>query len=247
MTDRGASVFWRFVRFYLFVTGKGEEVFMPSFLRSLTESGNCTFKVGRRIGQRSPIRSEKRKLRMVGKGQTLTDRDAEIGLGARRLLESKDDAYVILIDDLERARTGDHRAVFDRYRQIFDTILPEPIRNRAAVHFLVNMIEAYYFAHADAVNAVLGTELSDFDGDVETIPHPKNQLKSLFRGFDEKEHGTEIVRRLDLPRILSNPETCASLRTLFAWCVHAMGNESEDRFRLRDGVLSPVTRGQIAD
>ena len=51
----------------------------------------------------------------------------------------------------------------------------------ASVHFLVNMLEAYYFAHAAATNGVLGTELEDFEGDVESIRHPKNDLKKPAR------------------------------------------------------------------
>ena len=41
---------------------------------------------------------------------------------------------------------------------------------KAAVHFLVNMLEAYYFADAEAVNSVLGTKLQDFDGVADRRP-----------------------------------------------------------------------------
>ena len=40
----------------------------------------------------------------------------------------------------------------------------------AGWRFLANMLEAYYFADTRAVNKVAGTNLSDFAGDVETIP-----------------------------------------------------------------------------
>jgi len=45
--------------------------------------------------------------------------------------------------------------VFERYRNALDAVLATlQLHHRAAVHFLVNMLEAYYFAHADAVNTV---------------------------------------------------------------------------------------------
>jgi len=37
----------------------------------------------------------------------------------------------------------------------------------------------------NAINAVSGTNLEDYDGDVEMIHHPKNNLKKLHAGFDE--------------------------------------------------------------
>lgn len=52
-------------------------------------------------------------------------------------------------------------------RNIFDPIL-RANKSRASVHFLVNMLEAYYFADADRVNAVLATSLQDDEGDIET-------------------------------------------------------------------------------
>jgi len=64
---------WRFHRFGLIVTGKGEEQFLPSFFRSLTRGGQCTFEVIGRVGQRSPITSPKHRAKMVGRGQTIPD------------------------------------------------------------------------------------------------------------------------------------------------------------------------------
>ena len=107
------------------------------------------------------------------------------------------------------------------------------------------MLEAYYFAHADAINEVLGTTLDDFEGDVETIRHPKNDLKRLSPGFDEVEHGRLILERLDLVRVLANPATCRSLRTLFAWCSKAIGREFTDMYRLTDGSYFEVTHPQV--
>ena len=119
-----------------------------------------------------------------------------------------------------------------------DTILdPVGWKTRASVHFLVNMLEAYYFADAAAINGVLGTELIDFEGDVETIRHPKNDLKKLSPGFDEVEHGRLILERLDVIHVLSNPSTCRSLRTLFGWCSKAIGREFTDVYRAHEREL----------
>jgi hypothetical protein len=237
---------WKFVRFGLIVTGKGEEGFLPTLFRSLTTSGHCMFEVIRRIGQRAPITSEKKKIKMTGEGKTIPSKDEEeIGLTARRYLTRKD-TFVILIDDLESDRAIGMEAIFQRYRQALDTMLG-PLRHRASVHFLVNMLEAYYFADAQAINAVLGTDQADYEEDVETIRHPKNELKRLASGFDEIVHGRQILNKLDTERILSRMDTCASLRTLFAWCSRAMGEPFADRYRLVDGVRNPITESQIED
>ena len=124
---------------------------------------------------------------MTGSGKTIPDRDAQdIGIPAREFLSSETN-FVILVDDLEADRAGEIRQIFDRYRLALDTILQPDQARRASVHFFVNMLEAYYFADARAVNAVLETELEDCEGDVETIRHPKNELKVLYQGFDESE------------------------------------------------------------
>ncbi len=236
---------WKFFRFGLIVTGKGEAEFAPSLFRSLTESGSCSFEVIRWIGQRSPILSEKRKLKMVGTGKTIPDRDAnEIGIPARRYLQQSD-TFVIVLDDLEKDRQPIHADVFARYRRALDTLLLPAMRTRAAVHFCVFMLEAYYFADAKAVNDVLGTDLSDYDGDVEAIPHPKNELKKFATDFDEKADGAKIVGKLNLRHVLSNPGTCASLRSLFKWCVKAIGSPQSDEFQLAGGSCCPITSSQI--
>ncbi len=239
---------WKFTTFGLFVTGQGEKEFLPVLFRSLTESGNCTFKVLRRIPQLSPITSKKRILRMVGTGKSIPNSDEEkIGLPARRFLEKEDDRFLILIDDLEHDRRDNHEAIFDRYSKIFDTFLTADARPRSSVHFFVNMLEAYYFADTTAVNTVLETELQDSEGDVEAIRHPKNDLKKLQGvSFDEKAHGSEIVKLLNLERILSNATTCRSLRSLIKWCVAAMSEPYSNRFMLLSGQCCTVTEPQIA-
>jgi hypothetical protein len=236
---------WAFYRIALLVTGKGEEQFLPRLFRSLETEGHCTFRVERRIPQLRPITSAREKERMVGTGKLIPDRDEEIALSARRYLTGGF-AYVILVDDLEHDYRDQAAAVFQRYRLALDTILnPVGWKDRSSVHFLVNMLEAYYFAHAAAINGVLGTELVDYEGDVETIRHPKNTLKSLSQGFDEIEHGRLILERLDVSHVLSNPSTCRSLRTLFGWCSKAIGREFTDVYQLRQGVYSDVTQPQI--
>ncbi len=210
-----------FYKIGLLVTGKGEEKFLPKLLRSLAQSGRCHFKVIRRIPQLSPITSPKRVLKMVGTGKTITNKDQEIGLAARVWLNG-DEKLLLLVDDLEYDRRPIQQAIFDRYRGALDTMLDEHQSARASVHFLVNMLEAYYFADTEAVNSVLGTEIADHDGDVEEIRHPKNVLKNLHSRFREIEHGEAIVGQLDVVHVLDNPQTCSSLRGLFAWCIRSI-------------------------
>jgi len=149
----------------------------------------------------------------------------------------------MLIDDLEFSRREARREIFDRYGAVLDAILVDK-RHRASVHFLVNMIEAYYFGDPDAINEALSIQLGVHDGDVEEIRHPKGRLKELSPGFDEIRHGRMIVENIDLERVLDDPATCASLRALVKWCSAAIGDEHSDRFRLKDGVCCPVTGQQ---
>ena len=240
---------WTFKTFGLFVTGKGEEEFAPALFRSLTESGDCTFTVRARFGQRSPITSEKRLLRMVGEGKKIPNRDAEeIGLPARRFLESNPNSFVILIDDLEEGRRDNHAAIFSRYEKVFDTFLSSRTRPGASVHFFVNMLEAYYFADIDPVNSVLNTSLSEFEGDVEEIKHPKNALKRLTGNlFDENRDGRLILNQLNLTRVLRNGSTCRSLRSLIKWCIAALRQPYSEQYSLLSGECCLVTMRQIAD
>jgi hypothetical protein len=234
-----------FLRFGLIVTGRGEEQFLPSLFRPLMATGRCTFEVIRRIGQRSPITSRNRRLTMVRTGRVITDKDEEeIGLAARGYLMQRSNSFVLLVDDLEGDRAAQQAEVFRRYRDVLDRMLGDH-RHRASVHFLVNMLEAYFFADAGAVNAVLGTDWRDCAGDVETIRHPKNDLKTSVRGYDEIGHGRQILSHLDVPLVLSRAETCASLRTMFAWCSKALGEPPTDLFQLEKGRYNPVTQPQI--
>src|SRR5207237_10613591 len=143
--------------------------------------------------------------------------------------------------------------IFNRYRKPLDTMLRSDERGRASVHFFANMLEAYYFADSTAVNKALGNLVMkcDFAGDVETILHPKNELKQLFNGFDEKLHGALIVPQLNLDHVLSNPQTCPFLRSLFAWCVRCLVRrcpihdpELETRYELNVGIREAMTDKQ---
>lgn len=238
-----------FFKILLIVTGEGEELFLPQFLRSLYETGRCCFTNPRRVGQLTP-RSESRRLKMVDGGKPLTNRQQELGLIARRFLQSDASHLVLLVDDLEN-RAESHREVFALYRSAFDTMLAVDLQQRAGVHFLVRMVEAYYFAHNEVVNDVLGLDLEDITADPESIRHPKGMLKQLCRergmSFDEKTDGQKIAERIDLPRVLSNPETCRSIRCLVKWCFDRTGAEMGDRFQLKSGHICRVAGVQLRE
>lgn len=151
------------------------------------------------------------------------------------------------MDDLEYSRRDDHKAVFQRYRTAMHGALKDDQTYRASVHFLVYMLEAYYFAHAAAINQTLDLGFSDHDGDVEAIRNPKGRLRELSPGFDEIEDGRRIVELLDMDHVLSNPATCGSLRTLVKWCIAARRGEPTDRYQCRNGACSPVTGTQLAE
>jgi hypothetical protein len=244
-----------FFHFGLIVTGEGERDHLSKLFRSLMAIGICNFKVIQFIGQRGPITSPKRILQMVGSGKKIPDKDVgEIGLPARTYLMTDPCYFVVLVDDLENDRKDQAQQVFDRYRQALDTVLTVDQISRASVHFLVNMLEAYYFADAQSVNTVLSldTPLEDHPGDVEEISHPKGELKKLSPGFREREDGGRILDVLNIEHVLSRPDTCASLRTLFAWCSKVIEKYPDyqslslvDKYHLQDGRLSEITRPQL--
>ena len=214
-----------YFHFGLIVTGETEQQHLPKLFRSLMESGICTFEVIRRVGQLDAITSEER-LKALGNRKDIPSKEAKIGLVARRYLMTDVCHFVLLIDDLEYDRKDQAQQVFDRYRRALDRILND-LKHRASVHFLVNMLEAYYFADAQAINAVLGSCLSDYEGDVEEISHPKNKLEGLYSNFDTIEHGGVILNKINIEHILSRPDVCASLRTLFSWCVKVLETYSD--------------------
>ena len=249
--DAAALPTWRVVRFGLLVTGKGEAKFLPELFRSLisasVEHCTCTFSVIRKVEQLRPKTSQKSsRQKIVGTNTALPTRDVEIAQIAHGFLNRHADSFVILVDDLEAHFAPRVAEVFARYRDGFDQLLKDR-KHRASVHFLVNMVEAYFFAHTAAVNAVLGTSMNDHHGDVEEIRHPKNDLKSLFTGYDEIDHGAKIMTFLDIPHVLSRPDHCRSLRTLFGWCWRSLGLIPSDGFQLAQGRYHAVTQRQIYD
>ena len=241
-----------YFRFGLIVTGDTEWEHLPRLFRSLMATGNCTFEVIRKIEQRSPITSRRRRPPVVGTDQMIERKDElEIGLPARGYVNRSGCHFVLLIDDLEYDRRDQAQQVFDRYRLALDTVL-NTLKHRASVHFLVYMLEAYYFADVQAINAVLGTSVSDRGDDVETIRNPKSGLRQMQPSFREIDDGGEILNQIDIKHVLSRPDTCASLRTLFAWCVKVLETYSDrdcavfhDKYRLHDGKLSEITRTQL--
>lgn len=246
-----------FFRFGLIVTGDTENDHLPKLFSLLIHTGICHFEVIRQIGQRSPITADKRKAKMVGQGQAILTKDEEeIGIPARRYLDDDPCRFVLLIDDLEHQRRNEAQQVFDRYRLALDTILNPEQQTRASVHFLVNMLEAYYFADAKAVNLALDLDppLTDHSDDVESIRHPKGMLQDLYPRFHERDDGGRILDNIRSHHILSRPDTCAWLRTLFAWCVKvlqrypaydSLGTHFHNSYRFADGIFSEVTKGQI--
>ncbi|MFB2923644.1 hypothetical protein [Aerosakkonema funiforme] len=239
---------YRYLKFGLLVTGETEELHLPKLFRALMESGYCTFKVLSRIPQLGRITSEKRKpkLTVTGTNKAISTKHTDlIALPARRHLNEAN-TYVILVDDLEYHNQEQPQEVFDRYRDILDSLPPEQ-RHRASVHFLVNMLEAYYLAHAEAVNLVLGTSFANYPGDVETIRNPYSEIKKEYSDFDKKEHGGKIIENLNVEYVLSRPDTCASLRTLFKWCSKCLGESPTDKYQLVNGILNDITKPQIED
>lgn len=253
---------WRFVKIGLVVTGEGERDFISAFLRPIAATGKCHFPIILQTGQRHAL-TETKERAYNATGKIIPDRDAAIGAKIRHWLASDESHYAIWLDDLESASRPDAARKFERMRKAVDTMLSksELLKPRFAVHFLVNMLEAYYFAHTSVVNAVnfqrdevetpVYLQLQDHAGDCENLVHPKNELKRLVanigRGFsfDETLDGTVIVHRLDLDRILGSPATCRSLRTLVAWCWETIGEPRAERFRLTDGVYWNATAGQL--
>jgi len=244
-------------KFGLIVTGDGEREFLPELFSTLTKYAGCSFQVITQIDQRGPV-TEQRRLKMVGSGRVILDKDeTEIGLKARGFLKGNPCHFLILIDDVEHDRRPHLTAIRDRYRKAIDTMLSVEEQLRASVHFLANMVEAYYFSHNVAVNDAMGITLlaTDHNGDVETIRHPKNELKNLAkrlgRSFDEKQDGRKIISKLDVEHILSNKESCAFLRSLFVWCVKQLTKNCPiwdqgiaSKYCLIEGIQAEITQRQ---
>ena len=173
---------WPFFHFGLLVTGRTEEKHIPKLFSSLQTQpevqGRCHFEVIRFINQRRP--KKKTPINMIGQDdKVIPDKAIHIGFATRKYINKSEYHYVLLIDDLEYEWKELIQDVFQLYRDIFDVILKKK-KHRVAIHFFVYMLEAYYFADANAINLVLSTDLKDYESDVETIRHPKDELKTLF-------------------------------------------------------------------
>ena len=243
--------------FGLIVTGHTEEKHLPKLFELLKkETRICNFKVIEKIEQRSPRTSSRprRTFTVVGTDQRIPTTDwEEIGAPAIDHVNQSDYHFVLLIDDLEYSRKDQAHEVFERYQDALNA-LPNTSRHRASVHFMVYMLEAYYFADAQAIKAVLGIDLADHKADVETIRNPKSNLRQMHPSFDVIDDGGKILNQIDIKHVLSYPDACASLRTLFAWCVKVLAECSNydcadltDKYKLRDGIMSVVTGPQLGN
>ncbi len=174
---------WPFFRFALIVTGKGERAGIDRFLRAIHADGQSTCTVTDRVPQLIPVGEKKRaarELKMVGKGGRLEGRDEQIGLIVRSLCFRGFD-YVILIDDLEKSGRNDVEKRVERYVTAGRGLIADDRPWRFSVHFLVNMMESYFFADTNPASEVLGAPVSapaEFP-DVEDIPHAKSLLREL--------------------------------------------------------------------
>lgn len=244
------------IRFGLIVTGRGEALVLHEPLNAaLACDVHCVFEIIRKFEQLRPRTGKKAALMITGSNQPAPTRDQELGLAALGYLRVEPaNRYVLVLDDLEG---HDPAPVFNRYRQALNDVLQKPgLAERAAVHFLVNMLEAYFFANSAAVNQVAGRSILavDHSSDVETtIGHPKNQLSAQWPEYREIEHGVAITRMLDLTHVLSRHCECCWLRALVAWCFDrcARGTLWTDceplRSRLEKGCKSALTYSQPAD
>lgn len=203
-----------------------------------------------------------------GGGKELTDRQAELGVEVRNALAPRFGRafdLVVFVDDLEHAFRARRREKFLLYREAIDRMLAregrpdEILRRRASVHFLVNMVEAYFFADPATFRSVLGIDPprvetlpsseSSATPNPEDIKHPKGQIERILgelgRSYHETDDGAGLLEQLDAEVVLADPDTCASLRTLFAWCWNRMGLERGEEFQLRAGRLDEMTAPQI--
>lgn len=243
---------WNFFKFGLIVTGDGERDFAPRLFKDLTSTGKCTFVILRQTGQRNPI-GAKKQLAYIKTGKKIPDKDAEIICEARGWLLAEPSRHVIWLDDLESSQRQNAHSKFQRLRKAIDVVLARnpKLRERFAVHFFVNMVEAYYFACVDVVNQVLGLSLSALETDCENIEHPKGELKRAMRNlglgksFDEKVDGERIVESIALEQVLNRPLHCRALRTLVAWCCEVIGEPRTERFQLSGGLYWDVTAQQL--
>ena len=239
------------------VTGHAEVECVPAIIRKCMRLSSAVVK----IGTVSRVRQRPR-LRIRAKGSQKCQVLPEHEKLAREIpkLVRDERSYFLWIDDLEneedRKQPQPH---FDYYARLLDDAVHAPMRERCSIHFLVNMLEAYFLADTSAVNTVLqpflerpDTSLKRHQGDCENIKNPKGTLVSHVKHcnptkrYIETTHGPGIARQLDIEQILSNPNHCRALRTLVAWCWEAIGEARTDQFQLLAGVYWDVTAHQLS-
>lgn len=242
---------WRRAKFFLIVTGEAERDSLKELFRRFCHWSFhlATFTVTRRNGQHRP--------RAVTKGDSVPPKELGTKLDSPKAIEQAwldarkhlrdEDSFVLLVDDLEWERK-------DEIERVFATYSPRPVlfgdstsAGRVGVFFLRMMREAYYWADLSAVESLLGQPRSspNVPDDVEEIRNPKGLIEGKWPNFKDREHAGPILKALDVDWVLADPTTCASLRTLYAWCSRAMGFRDAERFQLRDGRRCPVTSPQI--
>lgn len=240
---------YRQIEFVVAVTGHAEEACVPTIVRKATESLSSFVLVRqvRRVHQRP-------RSRIVRRGSTKAQVLPDHVTLAREVpkLVHDNNVFFLWIDDLEggtdRPAARQH---FDYYAQLLDKACHTPLRAKCSIHFLVNMLEAYFLADTSSANIVLGTNLTNHAGDCEDIKNPKGVLESAVKKldpsakYDVKEDGGSIAKQLNLETILSSPDRCRALRTLVAWCWEAIGEPRDERFQLASGQYWDVTAAQL--
>lgn len=215
-----------YLKFYLFVTGKGEEKHLHKLFSALSEIAPSAFIVAARVDQLGAIKSSKRLRRetVVGTNKSIPDRlFNKVVAPIRRYVTEDPCNFVILMDDLEYERIKDGEKIFERYRELLDKGLGSET-SRGSVHFLANMVEAYFFADFQATNTALAlaSPLSEHVGDVERIRNPKHEIRKRLPTYNEIEDAGKVLNRIDLRRVLAEKDSCAWLRSCVKWTVEVL-------------------------
>jgi hypothetical protein len=250
---------WQRIPLHLIVTGRTEVSGIEHLFDSLKEySGYRIFVDGEphRCGQFNPSLSPK---------GSHNPRSARLQLERRvqesiRWVKANPAGLVLLVDDTESDSLGE---ITTRFRGYLDE-LSKPLRvlapQRYSVHFLSPMIEAYFLGTGSGLNSILGVSVEiPPEADKESVRNPFGLIDDKVRErkaahrhdssvpgkYDKVEHGTALLKSLDIDVVLGNPSTCCWLRTLYKWTAVAAGFRPGRRFHLADGCLSPVTAAQI--
>jgi hypothetical protein len=99
------------LRFGLIVTGDAEAEFLPKLFRSIMAAAACDFLVIRKSDQLSPVTSEKRKIRMVGRGQVIPTIDLSRDRVPRDMALTRRQWWPRLLDEPETRNRSEKVAV----------------------------------------------------------------------------------------------------------------------------------------